>query len=489
MLEDRGLGTPWDAPELDPALRPLMRRLVEVLDANRERNRSLEAYYAGDVPLKNLGIAVPEDNAFFVLSKVRVDCDWAAIAVDRLADRSMLDGFVCASAELGDELAAIAPRVTRLYRSNLPIALVHGCSFWTVGRGAPGMPPVVVHAHSATSASAIWDETRDEVLAGMAIVGKGWNRGYTRCAPNKVDLHTRDAVVEFTRPDVDRDEWHCVALPHPAGRPLMEPLCYRADTRWRFGHSRISRQVRKICDSMMRENLRVEVASELNVLPQKYAFGLTPEQYDALDSDRFRNAVGALMMAASDEEDARKVTVGQFPQVSLQPHIDIKRDLAADFSGVTGVPMSELGVTHDNPSSAEAIEAAEKPLVTLCEHMNADMAQSLGNVARLMLAVRRDCAVDALPEGARSVAARFKDPAMPSLSASTDRAIKIVSAAPEYVQTEEFWVDVGKDADARRSIMGDFRRRQAREGATAVLDRNRGSGDGAERPGGGEVPR
>lgn len=485
MGETADLGAPWAAPGLTAGESSLVERLVQVMEGNRARNAMLTDYYAGDVPLRNLGIAVPEHNAFFALEKVRVECDWPAIAVDRLADRSMFDGLMLPDGSgLEGRTRTLSRRLASLYRATLPTTLIHGCSFWTVGRGPSGP---VVHSHSAQTASALWDATNDRVLAGLAVVGWGWNRGYTRTAPDKMDLHTSNAVVELTRPDVESSDWVARRLPNPLGRPLMEALCYRPDATWRFGHSRISRQVRRVCDSMMRENLRVEVAAELNVLPQKYIFNLTEEQYDALASDRFRNAVGALLMASQPEDSETTPTVGQFPQVSLQPHIDMKRDLAAEFSGITGIPMSELGVVHDNPSSGEAIDAAEKPLVTLCTHMNEDMADRLESVARMALAVAGSTSLEGLPEDAWKVRAHFKDPSMPSLSASTDRAIKVVSAAPVYAETEQFWVDVGKDEGERHAVMSDIRRAQARAGATAILDRNRGLGDGDIRSGTGEV--
>lgn len=485
MGETADLGAPWAAPGLTAQESSLVERLVQVMESNRARNESLTAYYAGDVPLKNIGIAVPEENAFLMLGKVRVECDWPAIAVDRLADRSMFDGLMCPDGSgLEGQVRDLSRRLASLYRACLPTMLVHGCSFWTVGRGPAGP---VIHAHSAQTASALWDETNDRVLAGLAVVGTGWNADFTYCAPNKLDLHTSGAVVELTRPDVESSDWAAQRFPNPLERPLMEALCYRPDARWRFGHSRISRQVRRVCDAMMRENLRIEVAAELNVLPQKYIFGLTDAQYDALAADRFRNAVGALLMAAQSEDAETAPTAGQFPQVSLQPHIDLKRDLAAEFSGITGIPMSELGVVHDNPSSGEAIDAAEKPLVTLCSHMNEDMADKLESVARMALAVAASTSLEGLPEDAWKVRAHFKDPAMPSLSASTDRAIKVVSAAPVYAETEQFWADVGKDEGERHAVMSDIRRAQARAGATAILDRNRGLADGDKRGGAGAV--
>ena len=146
--------------------------------------------------------------------------------------------------------------------------------------------------------------------------------------------------------------------------------------------------------------------------------------------------------------------------------------------------MSQLGVTHDNPSSAEAIEAAERPLVTICERMNQAMAESLRNVALMAMCVAADKSMSALTDEELSVAAHFKDPSMPSAAAMTDRAIKVGSVAQSYPHTEQFWIDVGKDESERRHIMADQRRAEARMGAGAILDRNRQVTDVANDGGG-----
>ena len=50
--------------------------------------------------------------------------------------------------------------------------------------------------------------------------------------------------------------------------------------------------------------------------------------------------------------------------MTMQPHTDMLRALAARMSGATGVPLSQFGVMTDSgPSSSEAIMAAESELV------------------------------------------------------------------------------------------------------------------------------
>ena len=478
-----------DAPGLTARERATVDKLVSVLGANAARNASLEAYYGGDVELDNIGIAVPETSYLIMASKVRAHCDWPAIAVDRLADRSMFDGFTfSAPPELAEGFRRVADRarLAEKYRMMLPMMLVHGCAFWTVG-DTPAGP--VARVHTARTASALWDGSNDRILAGLAVVGTGYDETMTREVVTAVDVHTSEGVLAFGRDPLDpHGRWRVERMPHPLGRPMMEPFAFRADERWRFGHSRISRQVRAIADSMMRESFRCEVAAEINVLPQKYVAGLTTQQFEDLVKDKFGHSIGSLLLLTKEDPSDPNPAVGQFPQASLQQHIDLKRDYAADFSGITGVPMSELGVTHDNPSSAEAIDAAEKPLVTICERMNEACADSLRNVALMLMAVGRGVGMADLTDEESSVSAHFLDPSMPSASAMTDRAIKIASVAPEYASTEQFWIDVGKDESERRRIMADLRRAQARLGATAILDRNRGAGaDEGDGTGAGQI--
>lgn len=470
MIDYTDVSTLASASGLTAADRETVAALVQVFEANAMRNQRLVDYYGGDVRLKNIGIAVPDSSYVLVARDIKAHCDWPAIAVDRLAERSMFDGFFFDGGD-GGAFAEIADRaqIGAKYRRMLPMMLVHGCAFWTVGRAAPGRP-VAVRVHSAQSASAIWDGEADRIGAGMAIVGSRYDANLMREVATKVDVHLPDAVIHLDRTG---SGWSARKVAHPMGRPMMEPFAYNANDHWRFGQSRISHQVQSITDAMMRESFRCEVAAELNVLPQKYVAGLLPEQFASLMEDKFRNAVGSMLLLTKEDPADPNPSVGQFPQVSLQAHIDMKRDLAADFSGITGIPMSQLGVTHDNPSSGEAIEAAERPLINICERLNAEMSVSLRNVAQMVMAVDGGKPIDALTDDERGVTVHFRDPSMPSASATTDRAIKIVSAAPAYAYTEQFWVDAGKDEAQRRSIMAQIRRAEARMGANAILSRNR----------------
>lgn len=136
----------------------------------------------------------------------------------------------------------------------------------------------------------------------------------------------------------------------------------------------------------------------------------------------------------------------------MQQTVDYMRLLAARFSGETNVPISQLGVIHDNPSSAEAIYAASEPLIIECQDLNDNSRQTLRELAEMCMAAQLDVPVADLPEEWRGFSPNFANPAMPSVVSMADAAVKIASAVPNFSGTEVFWKMLGLPEDTRREI-------------------------------------
>lgn len=145
----------------------------------------------------------------------------------------------------------------------------------------------------------------------------------------------------------------------------------------------------------------------------------------------------------------------------MQPHTEYERQLAARFSGVTGIPISSLGVVHDNPSSAEAIYAAKEDIVVAAQNFNRDNSAALRRAAKLMIAVAENTAVDALPAEIGTVEPRFMNPSMPSVASRTDAAVKQAEVVPGFANTRVFWEQLGYDDAQISRIQSDMRREQA----------------------------
>src|SRR5690606_9676835 len=129
--------------------------------------------------------------------------------------------------------------------------------------------------------------------------------------------------------------------------------------------SRVSRAVMSITDEAVRTVLRTEGSAEVYPSPQRY--GLRADAGALVGGEGHpaprRPAILGRMLAISRDEDGNMPQVGQFAQMSMQPHNEHLRSIAARFCAETSLPLSSIGIVQDNPSSAEAIYAAKEDLV------------------------------------------------------------------------------------------------------------------------------
>ena len=395
-------------------------QLYKVWDGHLLNNEIKKMYYDGENALRDLGIAIPPE-----LKNLRLVVGWPAKAVDALAVRSRFDGFVFESEADGAIKQVLSDNNFKsLYTQSVKSQLVHGCSFITVSKGSAGEPPVLISAYSAETAAAVWNNRKKRIDYGMTVVEVDKNKH-----PTWVNIYTDTHVIEIRRETqrIGAPQWEATYLPHALGRPLMEPLVHSPSLLQPLGKSRITRAVRSITDSAMRTALRTEVSAEFYTSPQKYLLGAPEGIFD--DQSKWQAYVGNIFAIAADT-DMPNPQFGQLPQMTLQPHLDYMRSLAAQFAGETSIPVSSLGIIHDNPSSAQAISAAREDLVIAAQDLNDDNGAALRNVGLMALAIMEDTNMESLPPEVRSITAKFRSPAMPSIVSQSDAMVKQVSAIP-----------------------------------------------------------
>ena len=145
----------------------------------------------------------------------------------------------------------------------------------------------------------------------------------------------------------------------------------------------------------------------------------------------------------------------------MQPHTDYFRSLAARFSGETNVPLSTLGVIHDQPASAEAIYAASEPLIIECEDLNDNSRDTLRSLAQMAVAAERNIPVDELDPESADIVANFKNPAMPSIVSQADAMVKLASVLPNFAETNVFLEQLGFSEDIVRRVNAERRQMNA----------------------------
>ena len=420
-------------------------KLVNVFTAHQGKNEQKNRYYEGKISLNsvNLGIALPDG-----LARLEIGCAWGAKTVDVLAARSMFDGFVGADGNDVEELDALvrANRLIAEYERAARDELKYGSTFATLS--ADKDIGCKIRFHSPRTSAALWDGDKGRISCGFAIIDTAPDND-TLWSPSLIYFYTDTDVWALQRTD---SQWAAYRFPHKMGRPLMEPLIWNATSDKPFGRSRIKEPVRRLIDGYVRTIANASIGLEFATSPQKYLLGVTDDQYDVLINQKFRQYVGAILAATTNPETGEKPTFGQLSQGSLQPHVEMIRVLATQFSAATGLTVTDTGVVNDaNPTSSDAILAQSQTLVGMAEQLNTGNGDSLRTIALMALAVANDTTVEQLTDEQRSIVAHFKNPAMPSVSVTADAAIKIASVRPSFAQTDTFLEMIGFDkADVRR---------------------------------------
>lgn len=411
--------------------------LVNVWQSKMERNRLRADYYNAHNRLHDLGISIPPP-----LKNIETVVSWPAKAVDALAMRSRFDGFTFPGGnDFGLSEILTRNNFRKVYTKAVLDELISSCAFLTVSKGAPGEPAAIISAYTSMQAAAIWDMRRKRIKYGLTVVDVEKREPFGEPEPVWVNLYTDTDVWEIKK---DGATWRARRNPHRMGRPMMEPLAYRATLERPFGRSRISRAVMSITDSAVRCALRSEVAAEFYTAPQKYILGADDEVFG--DQSKWEAYIGNWLLLTRDEE-GELPQIGQLSQSTMQPHIDYMRSLAARFSGETSVPVSELGIIHDNPASAEAIYAAKETLVIEAENLNEDNGEGLKNIGMMAIALSQDKALDDLTDEERTISPRWKNPARPSLVSQADAIVKVISAIPWVAQSRVALEELGFNED------------------------------------------
>ena len=426
--------------------RDKMTELIDVYDKHYYKNVEKDRYYEGAIPLSdvNLGIALPDG-----LSKLEIGCAWGAKTVDVLAARSMFDGYV---GEDGAEVTALDGIVTqnRLvaeYQKACRDELKYGATFATLSREGSSCR---IRFHSPQTAAAVWDGEKGRIAYGFAIIDTD--------EPDDKDIYWQPSVINlYTDTDIwvmrrNVQEWSAERYPHRMGRPLMVPLIWNATSNKPFGRSRIKEPVRRLIQGYVRTIANATIGLEFSTSPQKYLLGVTDEQYDAVISNKFKQYVGNILASTTNPETGDKPTFGQLMQGTISPHVEMLRILATQFSAATGLTVTDTGVVSEaNPTSADAVLAQTQTLIGMAEQLNTGNGDALRLVGQMAIAIARGVALDELTEAERAVYPHFRNPAMPSVAATTDAAIKIASARQGFANTDVFLEMIGFDpADIRR---------------------------------------
>lgn len=447
----------------------LLEACLRQLMVKQRRNRVRADYYDMHNMFRDLRIALPPN-----LRELEVASGWNAKAVDQRARRIRKEGFVLPGGLVEDWGI---PEIERDNRAEVefPAAvvstLIHPPSFisTTVGDVEAGEPAVLITYTDANQATGIWHPIK-RGLAAFVHVMQTDEGG----VPLRMVFVTPEHAYGLRR-DKTSDPWDVRKVAHSLRRVPVEPLTVRARLGRPFGSSVINRAMMSIVDSAMRTMARSEVGAEFFSSPQRWIMGADEDSFQDQNGNnvnRWTLIMGRLL-AMERDDDGNLPEVGQFPQISMQPHVDHFRMWATAFAGEASLPVSSLGVVQDNPSSAEAIYAAKEELVMDVEDTTRGFDPAL--VRSMWTAVQLRDQLPEIPRELRALGVRWRDPSTPSRAAATDAVMKQVAAGVLPPDSEVALEALGYDQTTIGRVLADRRRSRVAERSAALRTQAQGA--------------
>lgn len=450
--------------------------LSNKLSTYQASNAIKAQFYDMENQWRDLGIAVPPR-----FKDIEIASGWGTKAVDHLARRIRMESFTLPGGmEKGDTWGLQEMWDDNRMEIDLPnaitSALIHSPGFLLTmaGEADLGEPEIVISAHDAMHATGEWNWSRRGLDSALIVVDESrpGDLGVMTSAPTRILLFHDQVMWDLRRDRVGgawTEMWSVQGQEYTLGRLPVEPLLYHPRTARPFGGTRITKSVRYIINGAIRTLIRSELGAEFFATPQRYALNVD-ERDLTLDGTKSKwdVMIGKLLtLGASQNPDDPDPVLGQFPQVSMQPHVDHLRMFATLLSGETGIPVGSLGVIQDNPSSAEAIYANKEDLVLEAEEAARIFAPAIRRTAFNAIQTRDDIAE--VPAELKKLGIRWIDPSMPSRNQAADYVLKQTAAGVLPPTSEITYEKLGYRPEEIVRLQEDDRLNQARQTVRAAL--------------------
>lgn len=457
-MPERTLHERLVVPGLTTDEQAVLDALKAQLDARTPRNLLRASYYDGKRAIRQVGSVIPPQ-----YYRLGIVLGWSAKAVDILARRCNLDGFVWPDGDLdsiGEDEVWQSNHLGSEVSSGLISSLIHGVSFLVTTRGGLGEPPALVHAKDAMNATGRWNPRTRSLDNLLSITGRDEDG-----KPTDFALYLDGLTVTAEK---DGGKWSVERQEHPWGVPA-EALVYKPRVGRPFGTARISRPVMSLHDQALRTMIRLEGHMDVYSFPEFWLLGA--------DESIFRNGDGTQkaswqvmlgrIKGVPDDEDATntRADVKQFRASDPDPHLKALKQQAQLFSGETSIPLTSLGVSDmSNPTSADSYIASREDLISEAEGATDDWTPALRRTITRAMAIAGG--LTEIPTAWATIDAKWRSPVHLSRAAMADAGLKQLQAAPWLAQTEVGLELLGLNDQQIRRAMADKRRAEGQ----GVLD-------------------
>ncbi|MGW3545887.1 phage portal protein [Nocardia niigatensis] len=442
--------------------------LLAQLEQKAKRNFIRTCFYDGKYAIKRVGPAVPPE-----YYRIGIVLGWSAKAVDILARRCNLDGFVWPDGDLsslGLDTVLDSNNFTNVSNSAITSSLIHSCAFLINTQGDADEPDSLIHVKDALNATGEWNARTRQLDNLLSITGRG-DRGGDPAAITSFALYLDGLTIDA---EWDKNSgWSVDRQEHKWGVPA-EVVSYKPRDDGRpFGASRISRAVMSMHRSALRTVTRMEAHADIYSFKDLLILGADETVFK--NADGSTKSVWQVMMGRingiPDDEEATnpRAEVHEIAADSPQPHLEMLKQQAQLFSGETSIPLTSLGVSDmSNPTSADSYVASREDLIAEAEGTTDDMARPFRRAMIRALAIQNNLGMDEVPAEWASIDTKWRSPVYLSRAAEADAGSKQVAAVPWLAETEVGLELIGLSEQQIKRAMSE-KRRLAGRGVLATL--------------------
>jgi hypothetical protein len=413
--------------------------LLSIWREKYPRNLIRSRYYDARENLKDFGISIPNS----IKNKVGAVIGWPEKAVRSLADKSTFEGFAVPDGNDNHGIARMmADNELDVDVSEAIIsAYKHSCSFITVARDPDSpedSPRMIFMPCSADWSSAKWDRRHRRISGALTIIdddAEGRITEFNAWLPGKTYHCTKNWGV-----------WYAERFDTNLDRPSVVPLVYDKQMDRPFGRSRINRTLINLTDTAFRTIIRMEASAEFYSVPKLWFLGADP---DAFSEDTWSSLVSAINAIGRDQ-DGTAPDLKQISQASMTPHGDMLETIAMLVSSQTDIPAENLGIRVTNPTSAEALAAAENSLTRTANRQNRFFGRQLINA--LTMAIQMQEGLRTAPDDLLNVRPIWTPTKESSDASKADYYTKIASVNASFADSDVGLMKAGLNFDEIKAL-------------------------------------
>lgn len=432
----------------------IIRVLGPRLDNRQHDYLKLQNYYEGDQPLSYIA---PEIRTQLNGRLDSLVINWASLIVNTIAERLVPLGYAIPGQKRATK------QVNQIWQNNnmdeqvqqaLIDTLVFGRAYAIVWGDSKNKATIslesaknmIAYRDPATrkwiTALKRWVEDDGRAYAVVYTPEKiWWCRSKTKNADTSDLYASAEQVTDLS--GVPANGWEVIdEIINPLGELNVVVLANRPLLTSPEGTSELS-DVLPMADAVNKMATDMMVTSEFYATPRRWATGVELEERTVQDDE------GNDTVILNDDFDTNKsmgrwnlfedtaAKVGQFPEAELANFIDGIDMLGKYIAAVKKIPAHYFDPSKSGLASAEAVRAAEAPLVVMAKRMMLTLGGALEQIGRLSLMVESN---DLPTASEMRMETLWQDPENLTQAQKVDAATKRAAIG---VPTEQLWRDAG----------------------------------------------